>query len=103
MLNQGYYVVGIDNLSKYGQIIRNHSDNKNYKFIEGDVKDKNLLRENLIDCDYLIAGAAMMGAYHIFMNLNMIYSQKMKKLSHQQLIQQLKYLKTKTNCKELSI
>ena len=66
LLNQGYYVVGIDNLSKYGQIIRNHSDNKNYKFIEGDVKDKNLLRENLIDCDYLIAGAAMIGGISYF-------------------------------------
>ncbi len=66
LLDQGYYVVGIDNLSKYGQIIRNHSDNKNYKFIEGDVKDKNLLRENLIDCDYLIAGAAMIGGISYF-------------------------------------
>ena len=66
LLNLGYYVVGIDNLSKYGQIIRNHSDNKNYKFIEGDVKDKNLLRENLIDCDYLIAGAAMIGGISYF-------------------------------------
>ena len=66
LLDQGYYVIGIDNLSKYGQIIRNHSDNKNYKFIEGDVKDKNLLRENLIDCDYLIAGAAMIGGISYF-------------------------------------
>lgn len=66
LLDQGYYVVGIDNLSKYGQIIRNHSDNKNYKFIKGDVKDKNLLRENLIDCDYLIAGAAMIGGISYF-------------------------------------
>ena len=26
LLEQGYKVVGIDNLSKYGQVIRNHSD-----------------------------------------------------------------------------
>ena len=66
LLDQGYYVVGIDNLSKYGQIIRSHSDNKNYKFIEGDIKDKNLLKENLIDSDYLIAGAAMIGGISYF-------------------------------------
>ena len=66
LLNQGYFVIGIDNLSKYGQIIRNHSDNKNYKFIEGDIKDKKLLKENLIDCDYLIAGAAMIGGISYF-------------------------------------
>lgn len=66
LLDQGYFVIGIDNLSKYGQLIRNHSDNKNYKFIEGDVKDKNLLRASLIDCDYLIAGAAMIGGISYF-------------------------------------
>ena len=34
LLNRGYFVYGIDNLSKYGSIIRNHSDDKNFEFVE---------------------------------------------------------------------
>ena len=43
LLEQGYKVVGIDNLSKYGQVIRNHSKDSNYEFVEGDVKDLSLI------------------------------------------------------------
>jgi UDP-glucose 4-epimerase len=66
LLDRGYFVIGIDNLSKYGKVVRNHSNNNNYKFIEGDVKDKSLLEDNLKDCDYLIAGAAMIGGISYF-------------------------------------
>ena len=66
LLNRGYFVIGIDNLSKYGKVVRNHSNNKSYKFIEGDVKDTRLLKENLKECDYLIAGAAMIGGISYF-------------------------------------
>ena len=48
LIRQGYYVIGIDNLSKYGKIIRNHSDSKFYEFHQGDVKNINLLLNNLI-------------------------------------------------------
>ena len=43
LLTQGYMVYGIDNLSKYGEIIRNHSENENYKFFDSDVKNKSFL------------------------------------------------------------
>ena len=66
LLNQGYFVYGIDNLSKYGEVIRNHSDNENYKFFNNDVKDRALLKEIMSDCDYLIAGAAMIGGISYF-------------------------------------
>ena len=66
LLDQGYKVVGIDNLSKYGQVIRNHSDDSNYEFIEGDVKDRALIKKILKECDYLIAGAAMIGGISYF-------------------------------------
>ena len=66
LLNRGYFVYGIDNLSKYGSIIRNHSDDKNFEFVEGDVKDKKLLKEIMYECDYLIAGAAMIGGISYF-------------------------------------
>ena len=66
LLNQGYFVYGIDNLSKYGEVIRNYSDNENYKFINNDVKDRDLLNEIMSECDYLIAGAAMIGGISYF-------------------------------------
>lgn len=66
LIKKGYYVVGIDNLSKYGTIIRNHSESKNYEFIEGDVKDKELLKKAMQDCEFLIAGAAMIGGISYF-------------------------------------
>ena len=66
LLKQGYFVYGIDNLSKYGEVIRNHSDNENYKFFNNDVKDRALLKEIMSDCDYLIAGAAMIGGISYF-------------------------------------
>ena len=66
LLNQNYQVYGIDNLTKYGQIIRNHSDDENYKFFNEDIKNKDFLKEIMSECDYLIAGAAMIGGISYF-------------------------------------
>jgi len=66
LLSKGYEVVGIDNLSKYGKLVRSFSEDSNYKFIQNDVKDKELLMRELADCDYLIAGAAMIGGISYF-------------------------------------
>ena len=66
LLDLGYEVVGIDNFSKYGRLERNHSNDPNYTLIEGDVKDFDLLYENLKFCDYFIAGAAMIGGISYF-------------------------------------
>lgn len=66
LLDKGYKVIGIDNLSKYGAIIRNHSDNDNYEFHKRDVKDKKKLKDLMMQCDYLIAGAAMIGGISYF-------------------------------------
>lgn len=66
LLKQGHTVVGIDNYSKYGQVKKSYDNNPNYKFVKGDVKDKNLLINLLKDCDYLVAGAAMIGGIEYF-------------------------------------
>lgn len=66
LLHNGYKVIGIDNLSKYGKVVRNHSEDENYQFHSGDVKDEALLFNLLKDCDYLIAGAAMIGGISYF-------------------------------------
>jgi nucleoside-diphosphate-sugar epimerase len=66
LLNCGYKVVCIDNFSKYGRIKRNFFNNPNFYLIEGDVTDFNLVFEASLDCDYIIAGAAMIGGISYF-------------------------------------
>ena len=66
LLDDGYKVIGIDNLSKYGFVIRNHSEDPNYIFFNHDVKDQDFLFDKLKDVDYLIAGAAMIGGISYF-------------------------------------
>ncbi|MDH7475913.1 MAG: NAD-dependent epimerase/dehydratase family protein [Microgenomates group bacterium] len=66
LLRQGHFVVGIDNYSKYGPIKKSYDDNPNYKFVKGDVKNTYLLVRLLKDCDYLVAGAAMIGGIAYF-------------------------------------
>ncbi len=62
-LSQGYQVVGIDNFSKYGPITRPHDKHPNFELIEMDVIDLDInnLPEQIIDVDYIISGAAMIG------------------------------------------
>ena len=66
LLDKGYKVIGIDNLTKYGEIIRNHSDNDKYEFHNNDVKDQEKLKNLMKQCDFLIAGAAMIGGISYF-------------------------------------
>lgn len=66
LLKQGYFVVGVDNLSKYGRVSRSFDSNENYKFVQGDASDVQLLRELLEDCDHFIAGAALIGGISYF-------------------------------------
>jgi UDP-glucose 4-epimerase len=66
LLQKGYHVVGIDNLSKYGDVEKSYDNNPNYKFILGDAKDVNLLKENLKDAEHFICGAAMIGGISYF-------------------------------------
>lgn len=66
LLRTGWQVVGIDNFSKYGRIKKSYDTNPNYFFHEGDVKDINLVKKLLKDCDHLLAGAAMIGGISYF-------------------------------------
>ncbi len=66
LLNNGHEVVGIDNFSKYGKITRSFDDHPHYHFVEGDVKDINLMKELISDCDQVIACAAMIGGISYF-------------------------------------
>jgi len=66
LLNNGHKVNSIDDFSKYGRTEKSYEKHQNYKFIEGDVKDTNLLKELIEDCDQIVAGAAMIGGISLF-------------------------------------
>lgn len=66
LLNQNYQVVGLDNLSKYGQVLRSYDNDEKYTFVKGDATDKNLLIDLMQDCDHVIAGAALIGGISYF-------------------------------------
>lgn len=66
LLDNNHEVIGIDNFSKYGKIERDHSNHKKFTLIEGDVKDADLMYDAMKDCEFLIAGAAMIGGISYF-------------------------------------
>jgi len=66
LLDNGYTVVGLDNFSKYGRLEKSYDHNPNYRFVEGNAKDIDLLSELLEDCDHFVASAAMIGGISYF-------------------------------------
>ena len=64
LLDNGYRVIGIDNYSKYGKLIRPHDDNLKFDLIECDrVKE---FPDIGLPVDGIIAGAAMIGGISYF-------------------------------------
>lgn len=66
LLADGYEVVGVDNLSKYGPVAKAYDEHQRYRFVEGDARDTELLRGLLQGCDHFIGGAAMIGGISYF-------------------------------------
>jgi UDP-glucose 4-epimerase len=66
LLQSGHQVIGLDNFSKYGAVRRSYDDDSNYRLVEGDAKDVRLLTELALECDQLVAGAAMIGGISYF-------------------------------------
>jgi nucleoside-diphosphate-sugar epimerase len=66
LLAKGHEVVGIDDYSKYGKVIKSYDDHPAYHFTEGDARDVGLMTELLMDCDHFVAGAAMIGGITYF-------------------------------------
>jgi nucleoside-diphosphate-sugar epimerase len=66
LLRRDHEVVGLDNLSKYGKVMRSYDDDARFTFVEGDARDVDLVTELAADCDHLIAGAAMIGGISYF-------------------------------------
>jgi len=66
LLESGHEVVGIDNFSKYGAVERSFQSHPNYRFLQADAKDAELLKELLADCDHFLACAARIGGISYF-------------------------------------
>ena len=66
LLKKGYEVVGVDNHSKYGPITKSYDSHSRYKLIIGDARDVDLMSAAMMDCDHVIAGAALIGGITYF-------------------------------------
>jgi UDP-glucose 4-epimerase len=66
LLARGYQVVGLDNYSKYGPVTRSYDSHPDYRFVEGDARDVDLVTELLEGCEHFIAGAALIGGISYF-------------------------------------
>jgi len=66
LLGAGHEVVGLDNMSKYGEVQKSYDKNPKYSFTKGDAKDVELLKKLVSDCDQVIAGAAIIGGISLF-------------------------------------
>lgn len=66
LIENGWEVVGIDNASKYGEVEKSYDAHPSYRYVRGDAKDADLLKDLLGDCDHFIAGAAMIGGISYF-------------------------------------
>jgi nucleoside-diphosphate-sugar epimerase len=66
LLEAGHEVIGLDDFSKYGRIAKSYDDHPRYRFVEGDAKNADLMRELAADCDQVVAAAAMIGGISYF-------------------------------------
>ena len=46
----------MDNYSKYGPVTKSYDDHPPYTFVEGDVRDVDLMERLLDGCEHLVAG-----------------------------------------------
>jgi UDP-glucose 4-epimerase len=66
LLAAGHEVIGVDNFSKYGPTTRSFDHDPGYRLVEGDAKDAGLLTKLALECDQVLAGAAMIGGISYF-------------------------------------
>ncbi|MFL5681204.1 MAG: NAD-dependent epimerase/dehydratase family protein [Chloroflexota bacterium] len=66
LLEAGHEVIGVDDFSKYGRLTKSYDGHPRYRFLEGDAKDVELLRGLAMECDQVVAAAAMIGGISYF-------------------------------------
>jgi len=66
LLEAGHSVIGLDNFSKYGPVKKSYDRDPKYRLVEGDAKDVELVSRLALECDQVVAGAAMIGGISYF-------------------------------------
>lgn len=66
LLEHGHEVVGIDSYSKYGRVAKSYDNHPHYTFVQGDVKDVELMKNLMADCEQVVALAAIIGGITLF-------------------------------------
>jgi nucleoside-diphosphate-sugar epimerase len=66
LLQRGHNVIGLDNYSKYGRVSKSYDKHPCYELVEGDARDVDLMTSLALECDHLIAGAALIGGISYF-------------------------------------
>jgi UDP-glucose 4-epimerase len=66
LLERGHDLIGLDNFSKYGRVAKSYDSHPRYRFVEGDAKDVALLTDLTMECDQVVAAAAMIGGISYF-------------------------------------
>ncbi|MHB1500006.1 MAG: NAD-dependent epimerase/dehydratase family protein [Candidatus Dormibacteria bacterium] len=66
LLQRGHEVVGLDDHSKYGRVVRSYDSHPGYRLVEGDARDSELVYSLLQGCQHFVAGAAMIGGISYF-------------------------------------
>ena len=70
--SEGYSITGVDNFARYGKIDRD----RNYKFIKGDLTDKEFVNHIMKDIDGVVQAAALIYGLMDFINILQIFYQK---------------------------
>ncbi len=66
LLAQGHEVIGIDNFSKYGPIKKSYDTHPRFRLVKGDAKEVDLMKKLALECDQVLAAAAMIGGISYF-------------------------------------
>ncbi|MDD5064235.1 MAG: NAD(P)-dependent oxidoreductase [Phycisphaerae bacterium] len=69
LLERGHEIVGIDNYSKYGEVVKSYDKHPHYTFVRGDAKDVELMKRLAADCDQIVGLAAIIGGITLFHEL----------------------------------
>jgi nucleoside-diphosphate-sugar epimerase len=66
LLVRGHEVIGLDDFSKYGRVAKGYDGHPGYRFVRGDARDAALMARLAMECDHLVAGAALIGGISYF-------------------------------------
>ena len=61
LLTANHEVIGVDDLGRYGATVHPYDTHPRYKFVHGDVRDTELMRELAMEVDQIVATAGLVG------------------------------------------